>query len=135
MSRSLQPVTQYLVLLKQTPQTYSQPNLVQHSKQPLTKQNPQAFTSFLWSTRSTQLTTSKPQLTFSEANNTRFGIGTVIPSLTALTLPSLTQPLKLNIQESINFYVQKFSFVTTLTTKKFLSVLVSQTKLLSSRNT
>ena len=135
MSRSLQPTTQYLVLLKQTPQTYSQPNLVQHSKQPLTKQNPQVFTPFLRSTLSTQLTTSKPQQTFSEANNTRFGIGAVIPSLTALTLPSLTQPLKLNLQESINFYVQKFSFVTTLTTKKFLSVLVSQTKLLSSRNT
>ena len=64
----------------------------------------------------------------------RFATGTEVTSLTTLTLASTTQVSKLNTQERTNARVQQFSFVTTLATKKFLSILVSQTKFLTPKN-
>ena len=62
---------------------------------------------------------------------TRFKVGF---SLSTVLLSSLNSPLNhLGISEKVRLLEQNFSFSTTLTTKKYLSLLVSQTKTLTSR--
>jgi hypothetical protein len=69
-----------------------------------------------------------------KGSKSRFLIGTESTLLTNLMLFPTILHSRLSVQAKVNAQVQRFSFATTLTTKKFLSILVSQTKLLSSRN-
>ena len=134
MPRSLQPVAYPLLLLNQTPELRTKLD-----QAPLL--NPFFFNSQQYNLKMLNnfltpfsLATNKINR-FPQTNvGKRFLIGTELNSLVTLTLPPFLKSTPSNVQERVNTQVQQFSFVTTLTTKKFLSILVSQTKILNSRN-
>ena len=83
------------------------------------------FLSFPTLLKSPSLPLENPQPT------SRFKVGL---SLNAVLLTSLNSPLNyLGIPEKVRLLEQSFSFATTLTAKKYLSLLVSQTKTLTYR--
>ena len=134
MPRSLQPVAYPLLLLNQTPELRTKLD-----QAPLLNSfffNSQQYNFKMLNNFLTPFSLATNKINrFPQTNvGKRFLIGTELNSLVTLTLPPFLKSTPSNVQERVNTQVQQFSFVTTLTTKKFLSTLVSQTKILNSRN-
>ena len=134
MPRSLQPVAYPLLLLNQTPELRTKLD-----QAPLLNPfffNPQQYNLKMLNNFLTPFSLATNKINRLPQTNVgkRFLIGTELNSLVTLTLPPFLKSTQSNVQERVNTQVQQFSFVTTLTTKKFLSTLVSQTKILNSRN-
>ena len=132
--RSLQPVTYPLILsdfaakLGTNPKETSLLNPV--------SSNQQSYVTNLLKNLLTPFRLGLSEVNHSSQINakTRFSVGTEINSVTMLTFPLSVESTQLNVQERVNAQVQQFAFITTLTTKKFLSILVSQTKVLNPKN-
>ena len=134
-SKTLQSFTQPLILLKQPLRAAPRPEKTYYVNKGLVNQQSYPLTSLKHLLTPLRLTRDGVFQSSQNSNKSRFLVGTETAFLTPLMSPSTTLNPSLHTQEQVNTQVQKFSFATTLTTKKFLSILVSQTKLLSSRNT
>ena len=133
-SRSLQPINYPLILLDQTVKLHTKLKETNLSNFFSSNQHQRTINPLKNFIAPFHLDLSKANLPSRTNTKPRFLVGTEINSFTTLALPSSVSTTELNVQERVNAQVQQFAFITTLTTKKFLNILVSQTKLLSSKN-
>ena len=129
LSKSLQPFTQALILPKLPTKTPERVKEVYRLGKGFANQ--QSLTQLLTLQQPTFIETS---WFAQKGGKSRFLVGTESTFSTTPMLFATISHSRSSVQERVNTLVQRFSFATTLTTKKFLSILISQTKLLSSRN-